>query len=110
MRRSPSVVTTSCPRSWPPTGCPSGSTWSPPDPLHLHATDPDLGDTGEWFVRSEADGVSWAHGHQKGQVAVRARAVDLLLAAMRRTRSNHGRVEVLGDPAVWRTWLERTGF
>jgi hypothetical protein len=41
---------------------------------------------------------------------VRARAVDLLLAAMRRTRSNHGRVEVLGDPAVWRTWLERTGF
>jgi uncharacterized protein (TIGR03083 family) len=82
----------------------------PGDTLHLHATDPDLGDTGEWFVRSEADGVSWAHGHQKGQVAVRARAVDLLLAAMRRTRSNHGRVEVLGDPAVWRTWLERTGF
>jgi uncharacterized protein (TIGR03083 family) len=78
--------------------------------LHLHATDPDLGESGEWFVRSDADGVSWEYGHQKGQVAVRARAVELLLAALRRGRSNAGRVEVLGDQAVWRTWLERTAF
>ena len=54
--------------------------------------------------------MSWEHGHEKGQVAVRARAVDLLLAALRRIPANDGRVEVLGDQAVWRTWLERTGF
>jgi uncharacterized protein (TIGR03083 family) len=78
--------------------------------MHLHATEPDLGDAGEWFVRAEEDGVSWTHGHQKGQVAVRAGAVELLLAALRRTRADGGPVEVIGDQAVWRKWLERTAF
>jgi uncharacterized protein (TIGR03083 family) len=80
--------------------------------LHLHATDSDaeLDGAGEWLVHGEAVTVSWEHGHSKGQVAVRGRAVDLLLAALRRIPADDGRVQVLGDAAIWQTWLERTGF
>jgi uncharacterized protein (TIGR03083 family) len=78
--------------------------------LHLHATDPDLGEAGEWFLRAEPGGVTWEHGHRKGQAAVRGRAVDLLLAALRRIPADDGRLEVLGDGVVWSTWLDRTGF
>ena len=34
--------------------------------LHLHATDPDLGEAGEWFLRAEPGGVTWEHGHAEG--------------------------------------------
>ena len=79
--------------------------------LHLHATDPDLGPAGEWLVRGGPAGVTWEHGHGKG-AGGRAGAgrSTLLLAALRRIPADDGRVEVLGDGAVWRTWLERTGF
>jgi len=35
--------------------------------LHLHAHDDDgLGAAGEWLIRSGPDGLSWEHGHGKG--------------------------------------------
>ena len=78
--------------------------------LHLHATDGDLGSAGEWLVHGEAVTLSWEHGHARGQVAVRGRAVDLLLAALRRLPADDPRIEILGDETIWRTWLDRTGF
>jgi uncharacterized protein (TIGR03083 family) len=78
--------------------------------LHLHATDTGRDGAGEWVVHGDGAGLSWEHGHVKGQAAVRGRAVDLLLATLRRIPSDDGRVEVLGDGSVWHTWLERTGF
>ncbi len=91
---------------------PAGAGPSPLDDgvtLHLHATDDTLGATGEWLVRATDGVLSWEHGHAKAQVAVRGRAVDLLLGAMRRLPADE-RLEVLGDEAVWRAWLDRTGF
>jgi hypothetical protein len=79
--------------------------------LHLHATDDGLGPTGEWTITSEReDGVSWSHEHGKGDVAVRGPAKELLLAIVRRRTAAEGRVEVLGDTAVWDSWLEHTPF
>ena len=78
--------------------------------LHLHATDGDLGSSGEWLVHGEGVALSWEHGHAKGQAAVRGRAVDLLLAVVRRIPADDPRIEILGNDAIWRTWLERTGF
>jgi len=78
--------------------------------LHLHATDDGLGADGEWLVRSTEGRVAWEHGHGKGAVAVRGSAADLLQAVMRRIPTDDPRLQVLGDAAVWRTWLERTPF
>lgn len=71
--------------------------------LHLHGSD-----EGEWLIRGSANGVSWEPGHGKGDAAVRGTAAQLLLAVTRRAPADS--VEVLGDAAVWTTWLERTAF
>ena len=76
--------------------------------LHLHATDDGLGPAGEWLVRGAGGGVTWEHGHGKGDVAVRGTAGELLLAALRRRPSDS--VETIGDTAVWERWLATTGF
>lgn len=77
--------------------------------LHLHATDDGLGSAGEWLVRGTPDGgVEWEHGHGKGAAAVRGPAADLLLAVTRRIPASD--LDVLGDPTVFDTWLERTAF
>jgi uncharacterized protein (TIGR03083 family) len=78
--------------------------------VHLHATDDGLGADGEWLVRGEAGRVVWEHGHGKGAAAVRGSAATLLQAVLRRVPADDGRLEVLGDEAAWRTWLERTPF
>jgi uncharacterized protein (TIGR03083 family) len=78
--------------------------------LHLHATDDGLGAGGEWLVRSEDGRVAWEHGHGKGVAAVRGSAADLLQAVLRRIPADDSRLQVLGDDAAWRTWLERTPF
>jgi uncharacterized protein (TIGR03083 family) len=78
--------------------------------LHLHATDDGLGSDGEWLVRSADGRVAWEHGHGKGAVAVRGSAADLLQAVLRRIPADDPRLQVLGDDAAWRTWLERTPF
>lgn len=74
--------------------------------LHLHATDPALGAAGEWMIRGGEEHITWEHGHGKGDAAVRGSAVDLLLAAVRRTHD----VQVLGDENTWTRWRERTGY
>ena len=76
--------------------------------LHLHATDPGLGEAGEWTVNRTGDGLAWSHEHGKGSVALRGGATELLLAMARRTSAADAGIEVFGDDAVWQTWLDRT--
>jgi uncharacterized protein (TIGR03083 family) len=78
--------------------------------LHLHATDVELGEPGEWLVHGDGSAVNWEHGHAKGQVAVRGAAVHLLLAALRRIPADDDRLQIIGDSEIWQTWLLRTGF
>jgi uncharacterized protein (TIGR03083 family) len=77
--------------------------------LHLHATD-DLESAGEWMIRGNEDGISWEHGHGKGTAAVRGRAVDVLLALVRRRTAADADVQILGAQEVWTDWLNRTPF
>lgn len=76
--------------------------------LHLHATDPGLGDAGEWTVKLDGGTVAWSHEHGKGSVALRGGATDLLLAILRRVPLAETGIELFGDDAVWATWLDRT--
>lgn len=78
--------------------------------LHLHSTDPGLGEAGEWIVRRTRSGPVWEHGHMKGDVAVRGPVVALLLVLMRRMPPGAAPISVLGDPDVLEHWLERTRF
>ncbi len=78
--------------------------------LHLHSTDPGLGEAGEWIVRRTPSGPVWEHGHAKGAVAVRGAVVDLLLVLLRRVPPGQAPIEVLGDAAVLAHWLEHTRF
>jgi uncharacterized protein (TIGR03083 family) len=79
--------------------------------LHLHATDDELGSAGEWLLHGGPDGVRWESGHAKGDCAVRAPAVDLLLLVLRRRSLEDSQgVALFGDENVLSTWLERTGF
>ncbi|MGH3867035.1 MAG: maleylpyruvate isomerase family mycothiol-dependent enzyme [Pseudonocardiaceae bacterium] len=74
--------------------------------LHLHSTDPGLGEAGEWIVRRTPSGPAWEHGHAKGDVAVRGPVVDLLLVLMRRVPPAEAPITVLGDASVLARWLE----
>ncbi len=78
--------------------------------LHLHSTDDGLGEAGEWIVRRTPAGPVWEHGHSKGDVAVRGPVVALLLVLLRRVPPDVADVQVLGDPAVLKHWLEHTRF
>jgi uncharacterized protein (TIGR03083 family) len=78
--------------------------------VHLHASDDGLGPTGEWTITHDEDGLEWSHNHGKADVALRGRAVDLLLALTRRRSAAEVSVEVLGDTAVWDDWLAGTPF
>lgn len=78
--------------------------------LHLHATDEGLGPAGEWTVTGTGGRVVWEQGHGKGAAAVRGDAAVLLQAVLRRVPADDARLQVLGEPGVWRTWLERTGY
>jgi uncharacterized protein (TIGR03083 family) len=78
--------------------------------LHLHSTDPGLGEAGEWIVRRTPSGPIWEHGHAKGDVAVRGPVVDLLLVMMRRVAPLAAPITVLGDAGVLEHWLEHTRF
>lgn len=78
--------------------------------LHLHATDPGLGPTGEWTIVNDEDGVGWTHEHGKGDVALRGPVKDLLLVLTRRRQVDDTGIEVFGDKALWDVWLERTPF
>ncbi|WP_344647404.1 maleylpyruvate isomerase family mycothiol-dependent enzyme [Cryptosporangium japonicum] len=72
--------------------------------LHLHATDVDA----EWTLRGTASGLAFEPSHTKATAALRGPATDLLLAITR--RRDDSALELFGDRAVWRTWLDRTPF
>lgn len=78
--------------------------------LHLHATDPGLGEAGEWTILGRPDGIAVEQGHGKATVALRGPARDLLLAVVRRRSAAEQGLEVFGDAGVWDTWLARTPF
>lgn len=78
--------------------------------LHVHATDGDLGEAGEWLVTRGEQGASWTHGHGRGDVAVRG-PVHLVQAVMlRRLSADDERVEVLGERSVLDDWLAVSRF
>jgi uncharacterized protein (TIGR03083 family) len=76
--------------------------------LHFHATDDGLAAAGEWLVRRTPSGVTFEHGHGKGDVAVRGRAANLLLVLYGRLdrRQTPAEVDVLGDQTLFDQWLE----
>ena len=78
--------------------------------LHLHSTDPGLGEAGEWIVRRTPSGPVWEPGHAKGDVAVRGAVVDLLLVMMRRVAPGEAPITVHGDGTVLDHWLAHTRF
>lgn len=74
--------------------------------LHFHATDPNLGEAGEWLARRTPSGVEWEHRHDQGDVVVVGPAIDLLLVLSRRAALDDARVEVSGDRRLLAQWLE----
>lgn len=78
--------------------------------VHLHATDPGLGEAGEWTILGRPDGIAVDHEHGKATVALRGPARDLLLAVVRRRSAAEEGLEMFGDSGVWDTWLARTPF
>jgi uncharacterized protein (TIGR03083 family) len=72
--------------------------------LHLHATDCD----GEWLITVGAEGVEFKHEHDKGDVAARATASDLLLLILGRVEPSS--IEVFGDVHQLEVWQERLKF
>ena len=76
--------------------------------LHLHATDPGLGEAGEWTIGISDGGITWSHDHGKAAVALRGGATELLLAILRRVEVAETGVEMFGDHSVWQNWLDRT--
>jgi uncharacterized protein (TIGR03083 family) len=73
--------------------------------IHLHATDVD----GEWLVRLGPEGITFEHGHAKGDVALRGTAQDLLLWTWNRAPVDE-RFEVFGDPGPLDTWRTAVVF
>ena len=67
--------------------------------IHLHATDTE----GEWLVRLSPGGISFEHGHAKGDLALRGRAADLLLWSWNRARVDD-RFETFGDLGLLEAW------
>ena len=78
--------------------------------IHLHATDDNLGPSGEWVLRGTSAGLAWEHGHAKADVAVRAGAGALFLLLNRRLPPDDPRFAVYGDRSVLDTWLAGTAF
>lgn len=77
--------------------------------LHLHATDAPEG-TGEWLVDLTGAPMAWSHAHQKATTAVRGPLTDLLLLMYQRpSPAPAPGVEVLGDQALFTTWLRAAG-
>jgi hypothetical protein len=78
--------------------------------LHLHATDLPGDGAGEWMVTLTPERFTWAHGHGKGDAAVRGTASDLLLLVYGRVPPVDGRYQVFGDQALLGRWLDKTSF
>jgi uncharacterized protein (TIGR03083 family) len=76
--------------------------------LHLHATDPGLGEAGEWTIGVDQGRITWSHEHGKGTAALRGGATELLLAILRRVPLADTGIALFGDEGVWQNWLDRT--
>ncbi|HUW04033.1 MAG TPA: maleylpyruvate isomerase family mycothiol-dependent enzyme [Acidimicrobiales bacterium] len=72
--------------------------------IHLHATDEGLGDAGEWVFTLGDDEITFVHAHDKGDVAARATASDLLLMLWNRVA--RGATETFGDEALLDRFLD----
>ncbi|MDQ1427581.1 MAG: hypothetical protein QOK39_1057, partial [Acidimicrobiaceae bacterium] len=68
--------------------------------VHLHATDAE----GEWSLNVRPDFLETHHEHTKGDVAIRARASDLLLWAVNRKSPDSADLELFGDRALLDAW------
>lgn len=84
--------------------------FAPPDSvrgtLHLHATDDNIDDDGEWFIEI-ADPVTWRRGHEKGDVAVRGSCEQLYLLCWGRVAPTS--VEIIGDSNLFSAFLGSLG-
>jgi len=69
--------------------------------VHLHATDDEELDGGEWMFTFHGDGVDVDHSHGKGDMAVRGPAGQLVLFAWNRRPVE---VECFGDPDPLEFW------
>lgn len=72
--------------------------------IHLHATDRE----GEWLIQLTPDGVTFAHGHAKGDVAARGSASDLWLFLAGRVSPDQ--LEVFGDRTLLERWQRDFAF
>jgi uncharacterized protein (TIGR03083 family) len=77
--------------------------------LHVHAADVPAG-TGEWLVSHDPAGITVRRVHEKGTVALQGGASDLLLVLLQRLPPDTPAVQLHGDPAVLRRWLDQTQF
>ncbi len=73
--------------------------------IHLHATDTD----GEWLIRLTPGGITFEHGHAKGDVALRGPAELLLLWTWNRAPVDD-RFEVFGDAGLLEAWRTTVVF
>lgn len=73
--------------------------------VHLHATDID---DGEWLLTYRSDAVEWIHAHEKGDVAARGAASDLLLLLW--SRIPPSRLELFGDATLLDRWQTAATF
>ena len=77
--------------------------------LHVHAADGPAG-TGEWLITRDLAGITVRRVHEKGTAALRGGASDLLLVLLQRLPPDTPAVQLHGDPAVLRRWLDNTRF
>jgi uncharacterized protein (TIGR03083 family) len=78
--------------------------------LQFSATDPYLGEGGEWSVTRTPAGVTWRHGHDRVDVTVRAPARHLLLLLNRRLSAEAAAVQIVGDKELFAHWLSNSRF
>ena len=89
------VLTVFLPRRWGH----KAPAWGEGRTVHLHRTDGE----GEWLVTIGSSPVV-AHGHAKGDVAVRGEVGDLLLWTLGRQVGDQPRVEIFGDAGLADAW------
>ncbi len=75
--------------------------------VHLHATDADDIEGGEWTVTFVPEGVDLERAHAKAQMAAKGPASDLLLFAWNRRPVG---LEVFGDPDLLSWWPTRVAI
>ena len=75
--------------------------------VHLHATDADEIEGGEWTVTFVPEGVDLERAHAKAQMAAKGTASDLLLFSWNRRPVG---LEVFGDPDLLAWWPARVAI